>query len=385
MRNRLSKDYPYIYENHYVLYKIYWILHKKLHNNSNILHTIAIFVVHIIIQHMKETLSSISKRLGISTSTISRILSGKAQQFRIKEDTVAKVMEEVARCNYAPSTVAQSLRTNKTHTIGVIIPSVSNPYFADIAGAIISEARSKGYAAMVLDTMESEQNQRLCLATLVSRKVDGIIAVPCGNNTSLFEEIDKNIPIVLVDRYFSPTKLSYVTTNNFKGAYDATQHLINNGHKNIVCIQGDKDSLPNIRRVDGFRKALQKAGIEDTPVITGDAFSIQNGYLETKLLLNRQNLPSAIFALSYTILLGVIKALNDSGIRVPEDISIVSFDDNLCLDYMTPAITRIGQPTEEMGRMSTKLLFEKMENHDIKPTQIELSANFIIRESVSNL
>lgn len=334
---------------------------------------------------MKETLASISERLGISTSTVSRILSGKAAQYRIRESTVTKVMAEANRCNYTPSIVAQSLRTNKTHTIGIIVPSIANPYFADIAGAIIAEARSKGYAAMVLDTMESEADQRTCLAALTSRKVDGIIAAPCGDNAAIFEEIDKSIPVVFVDRYFPSTKLSYVTNNNYKGAFDATQLLVHNGHKNIACIQGDKESLPNIRRVNGFLKALQKAGLENESTIIGDSFSIQNGYLETKLLLNRPNRPTAIFALSYTILLGVIRALLDSGVKVPEDISLVSFDDNLSLDYMTPAITRISQPVEEMGRLSTKILFERIANPNVKPTQIELSSNLIVRDSVSTI
>jgi len=334
---------------------------------------------------MKETLTSISRRIGVSPSTISRILSGKAEKYRISEETVALVMAEVSRCNYTPSAIAQTLRTNKSHTIGVLIPSVSNPYFADIAGAIIAEARAKGYTTIVMDTMESEENQRACLSSLISRKVDGIIAAPCGEDKSLFEDIDKSVPVVLVDRYFSDTKLSYVTNNNYRGAYSATQHLINHGHRSIACIQGDTESLPNIRRVEGFKKALANSGVDNEPIVVGDAFSIKNGYLETKLLINRPNRPTAIFALSYTILLGVIKALNDSAIKVPDDISIVSFDDNLSLDYMTPSITRISQPVDEMGRLSTKLLFEKIEDHKTKPTQIELSSSLISRDSVLSI
>ncbi len=334
---------------------------------------------------MKETLSSISKRLGVSTSTVSRILSGKAEQYRISEATVAKVRKEAERCSYTPSIVAQSLRTKKTKTIGVIIPSVSNPYFADIAGAVIAEANERGYAAMILDTMENERNQRSCLSTLVHRKVDGIIAAPCGNDRALFEEIDKSIPVVLVDRYFLDTRLSYVTNNNFKGAYDAAMFLLDHGHRDIACIQGDKSSLQNIKRVGGFRKALKTAGITSEPVIVGDAFSVQNGYLETKLLLNRPDRPTAIFALSYTILLGVIRALKDSSVSVPEDISLVSFDDNIGLDYMTPPITRVRQSVEEMGRLSTKLLFGRLTEDNAKPAQIELSASLLIRDSVKTI
>lgn len=331
---------------------------------------------------MKETLATIAARLNVSTTTISRVLSGKAEKYRIKEETVERILNEVHRCNYTPSVLAQSLRKNKTHTIGLILPTISNPYFADMAAAIIAEIRGKNYTTIIVDSMEDEANQRQALSTLLSRKVDGIIAAPCGTDPTIFEEVRKTIPLVLVDRYFEYAKIPYVTANNFKGALEATQLLLRNGHRHIACIQGDPGSVPNKARIRGYKDALKKAGLEKMAMISGDAFSIQNGYLETKLLLSMSPRPTAIFALSFTILLGVLKAIHDAAIRIPEDISIISFDNHVSLDFMIPPMTRVCQPVEEMGRLATKLLFNQIENQSEAITQMELSTTIVSKSSI---
>lgn len=331
---------------------------------------------------MKETLATIAERLNVSTTTISRVLSGKAEKYRINEETARRIQEEVRRCNYVPSVIAQSLRKNKTHTIGLILPTISNPYFADMAAAIIAEIRAKNHTTIIVDSMENEAHQRQALSTLLSRKVDGIIAAPCGTDPTIFEEVRKSIPLVLVDRYFEYAKIPYVTANNYKGAFDATRLLLRNGHRRIACIQGEPDSVPNQARIRGYKDALKEYGLEKMAMVSGDAFSIQNGYLETKLLLSRSPRPTAIFALSFTILLGVLKAIHDAGIRIPEDISIISFDNHVSLDYMIPPMTRVCQPVEEMGRLATKLLFNQIDNKGDAITQMELSTTIISKSSI---
>lgn len=190
------------------------------------------------------------------------------------------------------------------------------------------------------------------------------------------------MPVVLVDRYFMDSFLPYVTTNNYSGAFNATTHLIQNGHRRIACIQGAQSSVPNARRVKGYMDALQKAGIQENAIVMGDAFSVQNGFVETQMLLSMKERPSAIFALSNTIMLGAIKALRESGVRIPDDISIVCFDDNTYMDYLTPHITRVGQKTEEMGKLAVKILMESMSTGVCSRTQIELESSLINGKSV---
>lgn len=332
----------------------------------------------------KATLSTIARNTGYSVSTISRVLSGRSDS-RISERAAAVIRAEAERCNYSARPLAQILHKNRTKTIGVILPSVTNPFFAEMCGSIIQETGSRGYSSIVVVTMENEEEQSECISTLLSKKVDGILAAPCGNDSQLFEKLGNTLPVVLVDRFFISRDIPYVTSNNYKGAYDATMMLINSGHKNIACIQGDISSLPNRKRLDGFENAMKSAGLLDRAVIVGDGFSVQNGYLETKLLLNRQNRPTAIFALSYTITLGVMKAVRDSGLAIGKDISVISFDDNISLDYMLPPITRVSQATEEMGRLAARILISRIEGGADKTPQLELNTELVVRDSVCNI
>ena len=335
---------------------------------------------------MKETLSSISQRTGVSVSTVSRVLSGQSEKYRISESTQKKVLDEAKSCNYSPNIIARNLRTNRTNTIGLLLPSVANPYFADLSSVIIADAHRNGYTTIVTDSMESEEIQKANIAMLLSRRVDGIIAAPCGNEPELLEEINKsNAPVILVDRVFHNSRLPYVTTNNYSGGFDATNDLIRNGHKLIACIQGVKTSVPSKRRVAGYMDAMRRVGLEENTLVVGNEFSLQNGYLETKLLLNRVPRPTAIFALSNTIGLGAIKAIREAGLRIPEDISLIAYDNNIYMDYLVPPISRISQPVEEMGKLASKLLFESIETGKRLSTQIELAPNLIARDSVMNL
>lgn len=332
----------------------------------------------------KTTLSTIAKNTGYSVSTISRVLSGRSDS-RISERAAAVIRAEAEKCNYSVRPLAQILHKNRTKIIGVMLPSITNPFFAEMCGSIIQEASARGYSSIVVVTMENEEEQSECVSTLLAKKVDGILAAPCGNGSELFEKLNGSVPVVLVDRFFISRDIPYVTSNNFKGAFDATMMLINSGHRNIACIQGDISSLPNRKRLDGFESAMRAGGLLDCAVIVGDEFSEQNGYLETKLLLNRQNRPTAIFALSYTITLGVMRAVRDSGLTVGKDISVISFDDNISLDYMHPPITRVSQATEEMGKLAARILISRIEGNADKTPQLELNTELVVRDSVCNI
>ena len=325
----------------------------------------------------KETLVSIAERSGCSISTVSRVLSGNAAKYRISQRTVARVTEEVKRCNYTPSLLAKGLRTNRTDTIGLLIPNIENSCFAGVAGVVIRESR----------TQEDERNEQDGLSALLARRVDGIVAAPCGSNSELFASVQEGgMPLVLIDRYLPDAgMLSYVTTDNYRGAVMATEYLLENGHRRIACIQGTPHSMPVRDRVRGFGDTLRAHGLGDRIVVTGEDFSVQNGYLETKLALAREERPTAIFALSNLILLGVVKAVHESGLRIPDDISVVSFDDNMLFNYLDPAITCIGQPTDEIGTLAVKLLIRAVREPGAAPSHLHLPPSLIIRRSVRNL
>ena len=330
----------------------------------------------------KETLSTIASRTGYSITTISRVLSGNSAKYRISDKTAEAILSEARSCGYKPSSIAQNVRKNTTKTIGLLLPSISNPYFAEMAGVIIAELDKFGFMTIVIDTMESELRMLDYSKILIQRNVDGLIVAPCGDDPVALERIDMDIPVVLVDRYYPNTSLSYVTSNNYRASYLASELMISKGYKDIACIQGELSSTPNTERVKGYMDAMKDANLEHMIRVVGDEFSVQNGYLEANLLISDKR-PQAIFALSNTIMLGSLKAIREVGLKIPEDIALLSFDDNLYMEYMTPVITRVSQPVEDMAKLAVKILLDKVNNsHKINYSQLRLSPVIVYGGSI---
>ena len=275
------------------------------------------------------------------------------------------------------------------HTIALVLPMIANPYFSELAGAVISELNTEGFTALLIDCQEDARLQENLLGSISRTHLDGIIAAPCGDDASFFEYINENyMPVVLVDRYFEGAPLSFVTSNNFKGAKEGTELLLARGHRHIACICGNGDSRPNRRRVEGYCEALREAGCEENALVLGDAFSPDNGYLCTRKLFaegDGNETPTAIFAMSYTILLGVLQALRELGLRCPEDVSLLTFDDNLSLDYMVPRISRVEQDIRQMGISSARLLIDRINGGEDFSNRIELNTTLVERESIRDI
>lgn len=332
----------------------------------------------------KATLSDISKYTGVSITTVSRVLTGKSEQFRISAETEKKVLEAVKALKYKPNFFAQSLRKSTSYTLGLLIPSIDNPFFANIASAVIREAHKYDYPVMLIDTHESVVEEKSAIETLLGRNVDGIIMVPCTDDPEQLLKLNQNKPLVLIDRYFEDCELSYVATDNYRGAYDATRLLLSQGHRKIMCIQGTPRSITSRQRVKGFIDAVNDAGCADCATVTGNDFSTSNGYVETKLALSTGQRPSAIFALSNTIMLGAMKAISEHGLSIPGDISIISFDDNIYLDFLNPPVTRISQPIEEISIVAVKMLMDRINGRTENcVTSCLLQPTMVIRSSVS--
>lgn len=339
-------------------------------------------------------LSDIAKKTGLSITTISRVINGKAELYRISKKSQEIVQNAVKELGYKPNVFAQGLRTKYTKTIGLLLPSFENPFFASIAAAVIREAAKSGYTVIVLDTRESPDEEKRALETLRSRRVDGIVMVPCGYDPEPLEAFDHEIPVVLIDRYFENSTLTCACTDNFKGAYDATKKLIEAGHRNILCIRGVPRAITSVRRVDGYLAALNEAGLENNAMICGNDFSIDNGYLQTQLAISSGKVFTAIFALSGTNLLGSIRALRDHNLKVPEDVSLISFDDNVYLNYLNPPISCVSQPLELISIAAVDQLMirlgiskhpesESQRNNLNKTNMIEIPPQIILRDSIS--
>lgn len=336
-------------------------------------------------QH-KSNIIDIAKKSGFSITTVSRVLNGKADKYRISKDTQQKIKSTAEELNYVPNEFARNLRTGKSKTIALIVPSLKNPFFAEIASVVNTEVRKYNYITLIGDSDDNIENEKTEVSHLTSRNLDGMIIVPCGNEWGHLEKIqEKGLPLICIDRYFEGLEnLSFVSSDNYEGAYSASKYLIDHGHTSIACIQGVRYSTPNIQRVKGFVDAMVGAGITSYTV-TGDAFSEQNGYLETKLLLQQKERPTAIFTFSNTIAMGCIKALKEEKVNVPEEISLITFDDNPYLNYIEPPLTCISQPVEDICKIAVKILFSNILEHNTTPKHVLLKTQLKVKASVRNL
>lgn len=334
----------------------------------------------------KTTIKDIAKKTGLSITTVSRVLNKKSEKYRIAKKSQQVVEAAALELNYVANHFAANLKSGKSNTIGLIIPSLSNPFFANIASNINSEVRKYGYTTIIADSDENVEIEKLELQQFVSRNIEGLIIIPCGKEMEHIKQVyEKGLPLVLLDRYFEGLEIPFVSTDNFEGAYMATKLLIDHGHKSILCIQGVTDSTPNRMRVKGFKQAMKNAGIEDFKVV-GDAFSFENGYLETKMLLQNKVRPTAIFTLSNTIAMGCLKAIKEENLRIPQDISIITFDDHLYLDYLATPITCVAQPIDVICKLAMKNLMSTLINKEKSSVkQVILKPEIKYRKSVSNI
>jgi len=339
-------------------------------------------------QSSRPTLKAIARQLGVSVTTVSRALNGKAEQYGISKKTEQAVLRAAKKLHFSPDPVARGLRLNQTLSIGLLIPDIANPYFAEIAKNVEMAARRGGYSVILCDTQESTALEVESLALLRGRKVDGLVIAPVGQSAQHLEELqDGGLPAVVIDRYFPRLNLPYVVSDNYKGALEATSHLVEHGHRTIACVQGLARTSPNRDRVRGYQAGLKKHGIAvDTSLVVGSGFGEENGYVHAKLLLKKKRGVTAILALSNLIALGILRALSEDGLKVPGDISIICFDDQPYCAYLNTPMTTVDQDNEQMGQIAVRLLLEQIQAPG-RPTGegIMLPTRLIERASVKRL
>jgi LacI family transcriptional regulator len=334
------------------------------------------------------TLQSIADRSGVSVTTISRVLSGQADRYRISKETAAAVRKIAKEVNFVPNQLARSLRLKKTLKVGLVIPDVSNPFFAGIARQVTLGARKHEYSVELFDSQDNTELESRALALLQSQHAEGVVLCPVGQSGEhLGQFAGGKLPLVMVDRFFPDLPFPYVSSDNHGGANQATEFLLDHGHRRIACLQGLPSTSPNESRVRGYREALAKHQVPfDAALVVGDSFSEQSGYIETKLFLKNEPGVTAILALSNLNALGAIRALAEEKRNIPEDISIVSFDDPPYAAYLATPMTSIAQSFSEMGEVAVKLLFDQIQStRGASRGGILLPTSLVVRKSVKQL
>jgi LacI family transcriptional regulator len=333
----------------------------------------------------KTTIADIARELNTTAATVSRALSNHP---RISEETKKSVHSAATRLNYNRNRIASSLRSGKTHLIGVIIPSAEINFFGSVVHGIESVANGNGYNVLLYQSNETREYEEKGLETFLSARVDGIlVSIAKGTEDhSHFLEIKKRgIPIVFFDRTNDNLKIDSVVIDDKKGAYLATEHLIHQGYKRIAHIAGPKHLKNFADRIKGYTDALRAHNIPvDETLICQGYVSIESGKEEANRLLSSVNPPDAIFAAEDFTALGVIKAVKEHNIRIPDEFGVIGFANELFGEHITPTLSTVDQQTIQMGKSALNLLIELIERSEKgrrKPQKVVLEPQLIYRNS----
>jgi len=331
------------------------------------------------------TIKDIALKANVSTATVSAVINSSAYVSPALKDRVTRALSEV---DYHPDEVARSLKKKRTKTLGVIISDITNPFFTAVVRGVEDAANSVGYAVMLCNTDESAEKEAVYIRILKTRRIDGVILATASVGESYSEKFERyGIPVVFVNRVPSEPCIDAVVLNNFSGSFEAVSYLCELGHTRIGVITGLSNKSTTIERLKGYKEALLARGLTVEEELIRKSDSRTNGGYENALeLLKLENRPSAIFVTNNLMTVGAMKAVIESGLGCPSDISIVGFDDFDWANVFSPRLTTVSQPTYEMGKLSVELLVEKIEGKTTEePRKITLEPKLIIRESCAKL
>lgn len=318
---------------------------------------------------MGVTIKDIAKACGVSKTTVSRYLN---QSGYVSEEVTNKIKMKVEELNYIPSQTARNLSNQSSNVIGVVIPEVSNPFFAEIFKGISSIADSNNFNLLYCDTDNDPVKELKNLSMLRTYNVAGLIITPASSNSAVesyekdfSEAVERlNVPVVLMDRDLDTIQYDGVFTDNFKGAYDCTKLLLEGGHRRVATIKGDTNFSIGRERYRGYCEALSDAGLEmDERFVYDGDFTSNTAYRLTKEIMKSSDRPSGIFSPNNLTTIGILKALYEDGYKIPDDISVVSFDDIELLTALNIRLSVVKRDPEDMGRKAMELLLDKMNSY----------------------
>ena len=304
----------------------------------------------------------------------------------VTKKTAEKVNAAIKALNYEPNLLGRNLRSGKTNKILVLIPSISHQFYSKVVSAIEQRAENDKYNVMVCMTHMDKAVEERFLELLRAKSVDGIIFFSSNMKGKQITLLGKKYPIVQCAEYAAGSKTSIVSINTEIASYEATNYLLSCGHTKIALYSSKEEYTTAKQKEAGYRRALVEAGITDTgKYILYDSYSYDSGVRSTEKILKMDEIPTAIFAISDSIAIGALCELDKRGIRVPEDISVMGFDDTSIAKRFIPSITTVSQPQEMMGFMATELLLEKIEDINAKDRIITLPHKLVIRNTVKKL
>ena len=344
----------------------------------------------------KATVSDIARRAGVSAATVSRVMND--ADYPVRAELRERVLAAAAQLNYKPNIFSQMLKGGDSREIGVIVPSITNLFYAQLVGAVEEECLRRGYTPIICSSQNRPELEKRHLEDLERKQVGGVLISGVHLSEDLLDLLDNAEPdFVLFDQTSPDYTGDCVGFDFFAGGYMATKHLLDCGHRDIAFISGPIDRPSRTQYFDGYRRALKDAGVRlnNRRVIlhttsedrsdgsTEKEFRI--GWELAQNLLQSDYLPDAVVAINDMIAIGALKYFESEGIHVPRDISIIGFDDIAISAMVSPALTTIAQPATETGRLASQILLDRLEGNPVENGRIILTPKLVERESVRRL
>ncbi|QJT83367.1 transcriptional regulator RbsR [Kosakonia sp. MUSA4] len=327
------------------------------------------------------TMKDVARAAGVSTSTVSHVIN----KDRFVSDAVReKVETAIKTLNYAPSALARSLKINQTRTIGMLITASTNPFYSELVRGVERSCFERGYSLVLCNTEGDEQRMNSNLETLMQKRVDGLLLL-CTETHQPSQEIMQrypSIPTVMMDWAPFNGDSDLIQDNSLLGGDMATQYLINKGFTRIACITGPLDKTPARLRLEGYREAMMRAGltIREGDEIESD-FEFGGGFDAMQALLAMSERPQAVFIGNDAMAVGAYQALYQAGLKIPQDMAIVGYDDIELARYMTPPLTTIHQPKDELGELAIDVLIHRIAEPGLQQQRLQLTPILMVRGS----
>lgn len=331
------------------------------------------------------TLNEVARAAGVGTTTVSRVINGGQ---RVDPDTMARVQRAIETLGYMPSQAARILKGDRTRAIGLVIPSIADPFFSSCAEAAQAIVRANDSVLIVLTTQNDPKEELEAVNMLMRHRVDGLIIAPCNAEDDVLARMLGRIstPVVTLDRPIEGSKIPSVVVDNFAGAKLATEHLIEHGYRRIVCLTGEPHLYTIQERMRGYTEAMQSAGLK--PAVS---VAVEDHASAEKCLLNlmkKAGSPQAILTLKNITTVAVFETLQKHGVNVPETVALLGYDDFQMAEALRPSISVIRQPIEEIGHAAAELLFERLLNQgapkgsgSLQRRQVVLTTRLVLRNS----
>ena len=329
---------------------------------------------------MAVNIKDVAQKAGVSPATVSKYLHGK----KLKEKNQLAIEKAIKDLNFTVNEFARALRTHNSMTIGVLIPNLDNMFFTTIISYMENILTQYGYSTIICDCQLDADTEKKKLDFLLQKKVSGLIIIPYKLTNTTLEHL--HLPIVLIDRIIETASVSAVIVDNRQISYEATEYLINKGHRKIASIHGLLDISTARERLAGYKQAMTDNGLNDfSSLIYAEDYDVQTGYKGIMKLMSENEGITAVIAYNKEIATGALMAIHELGLNIPEDISVVGFDCGDFAQAINPKLTYVCQPMDEIGRTAAQILLEKI-NAPLTPNkQIVLNTTMIEGGSVKNL